>query len=186
MSINPTVTDFKNQFPRFSPMYLPVYIAGTYFKDDVVYYTVTSLFYKCKKQSTTALPTATTDWDVYNDSVLNYCQDSDILEAFAEAKINFNEGLFPDDATALKVFLFLAAHYLTVDFNNALGNNQIGILTSKSVGSVSVGYTIPAWLLNNPTLSMFATTGYGVKYASLIKPYITGNVFIVKGRITAG
>jgi hypothetical protein len=69
---------------------------------------------------------------------------------------------------------------------NALGSNQIGILTSKSVGSVSEGYSIPAWLLNNPMLSMYANTGYGIKYASLIKPYITGNFFIVKGSITAG
>lgn len=184
MSITPTVAAFKSQFPRFSPMYLPVYVAGTYFKGDIVYYSVTSLFYQCKKTSTTALPTVTSDWELYNDSVLNYTQDSDILEAFEEAKVNFNESLFPDDATALKVFLFLAAHYLTIDFNNALGINQIGIVTSKSVGSVSEGYSIPSWLLNNPTLSMYATTGYGIKYASLIKPYITGNVFIVSGRTT--
>ena len=184
MSINPTVTDFKNQFPRFTPMYLPVWVAGTYFKDDVVYYTVTGLFYQCKKATTTQLPTVTSDWDLYNDSVINYTQDSDILEAFEEAKINFNEGLFPDDATRLKIFLFLAAHYLTVDFNIALGINQMGILTSKSVGSVSESYTIPSWILNNPALSMYATTGYGIKYASLIKPYLTGNFFIVKGKTT--
>ena len=163
-------------------MYLPVYAEGTYFKGDIVYYS--GLFYQCIKDSTTALPTVTTDWELYNDSVLNYTQDSDILEAFEEAKINFNEGLFPDDATALKVFLFKAAHYLTMDMNIATGSNQIGILTSKSVGSVSEGYSIPAWILNNPALSMYATTGYGIKYASLIKPYITGNFFIVKGRTT--
>jgi hypothetical protein len=184
MSINPTVSDFKTQFPRFTPMYLPVYAEGTYFKSDIVYYN--SLFYECIAETTTNLPTNTTDWKLYNDSVLNYTQDADIQEAFAEAWINFNEGLFPDDATALKVFLYLAAHYLTVDFMNALGSNQIGILTSKSVGSVSEGYSIPAWLLNNPMLSMYANTGYGIKYASLIKPYITGNFFIVKGSITAG
>lgn len=186
MSINPTISDFKLQFPRFTPMYLPVYSAGTYFKGDIVYYSVTSLFYRCKAANTTNLPTNTTDWELYNDSVLNYTQDSDILEAFAEAKVNFNEGLFPDEVTALKVFLFLAAHYLTIDFRNALGSNEIGIMTSKSVGSVSVGYSIPAWLLNNPLLSMYATTGYGIKYASLIKPYLTGNFFIVKGGITVG
>lgn len=184
MSINPTVSDFKTLFPRFSPMYLPTYVAGTYFKGDIVYYG--TLFYECIAVSTTNLPTNTTDWKLYNDSVLNYTQDADIQEAYAEAWINFNEGLFPDDATALKVFLYLAAHYLTVDFMNALGSNQIGILTSKSVGSVSEGYSIPAWLLNNPMLSMYANTGYGIKYASLIKPYITGNFFIVKGSITAG
>ena len=184
MTFTVSVSDFKTQFPRFSPMYLPVYKEGTYFKGDIVYYS--GLFYQCIAENTTALPTVTTAWTLYNDSVLNYTQDSDILEAFAEAEINFNEGLFPDEATAKKVFLFLAAHYLTVDFNNAIGSNQIGILTSKSVGSVSEGYSIPSWLLNNPVLSMYATTGYGIKYASLIKPYITGNVFIVRGGVTFG
>jgi len=184
MNINPTVTDFKTQFPRFTPMYLPVYAEGTYFEGDIAYYN--TLFYECIAESTQNLPTNTTDWKLYNDSVLNYTQDSDILEAFEEAKINFNEGLFPDDATRLKMFLFLAAHYLTMDFRNALGSNQIGIVTSKSVGSVSEGYSIPSWILNNPALSMYASTGYGIKYASLIKPYITGNVFIVRGRTTVG
>ena len=89
-----TVSDFKAQFPRFSPMYLPTYTFGTYFKDDIVYYSDTALFYKCKVQSTTNLPTNTTDWELYNDDVLNYTQDSDILEAINEALINFNEGLF--------------------------------------------------------------------------------------------
>ena len=184
MSINPTVSDFKTQFPRFNPMYLPVYAAGTYFKGDIVYYN--TLFYECIAETTTNLPTNTTDWKLYNDTVLNYTQDSDILEAFEEAKINFNEGLFADDSAALKAFLFLAAYYLTMDFMNALGSNQIGILTSKSVGSVSEGYSIPGWLLNNPMLSMYASNGYGIKYATLIKPYLTGNFFIVKGRTTIG
>lgn len=185
MTINPTIAGFKTQFPRFTPMYLPVYVAGTYFKGDIVYYT-DGLFHKCKVTSTTNNPSNTTDWELYDDSALNYTQDTDILEAFGEALVNFNEGLFPDEATALKVFYLLAAHYLTIDFRNALGSNEIGIMTSKSVGSVSVGYSIPSWLLNNPTLSMYATTGYGVKYASLIKPYITGNFFIARGRTTGG
>lgn len=184
MSINPTVSDFKTHFPRFNPMYLPVYAAGTYFKGDIVYYN--TLFYECIATTTTNLPTDATDWKLYNDTVLNYTQDSDILEAFEEARINFNEGLFGDDSKALKTFLFLAAYYLTMDFMNALGANQIGILTSKSVGSVSEGYSIPGWLLNNPMLSMYASNGYGIKYATLIKPYLTGNFFIVKGRTTVG
>ena len=189
MSIFDTLsTDmFRQQFPRFSPMYLPVFVADkTYQKGDIVYYSLTGLFYECKKQTTTELPTVTSDWDVYNDNVLNYTQDTDIQEAFNEAKINFNEGLFPDETTAKLVFMYLAAHYLTIDFRNALGTNQVGILTSKSVGSVSEGYTVPGWLQNNPMLSMYATTGYGIKYASLKKPYLTGNVFIVHGDITYG
>ena len=177
-----TATDFKNLFPRFTPEYLPVYVAGTYFKEDIVYYG--GLFYKCKKDNTTSLPTVTSDWELYNDSVLNYTQDADILNAIAEANVNFNEGLFPDQATAKLVFLYLVAHYLTIDFRNALGNNQIGLVASKSVGSVSESYSIPNWIMNNAGLAPYATTGYGIKYCSLIRPYLVGNFFIVKGSIT--
>ena len=182
---NLTAAQFKTQFPRFTPQYLSdiAYVSGkTYFKDDIVYYE--TLFYKCKKATSTQVPTTTSDWDLYNDSVLNYTQDTDITEAYAEAKINFNESLFPDDTTALKVFLFLAAHYLTVDFQNALGSTSIGITTSKSVGSVSEGYTIPAYIQNSPALSVYCTTGYGIKYASLMYPYTIGNIMLFRGRTT--
>ena len=181
--MNISVQDFKLQFPRFTPEYLPVYSQGTYFKDDIVYYE--SLFYKVKVASTTALPTNTTDWELYNDSVLNYTQDADISNAVAEANINFNEGLFPDAATAKLIFLYLTAHYLTIDFRNALGTNQIGLVASKSVGSVSESYTVPNWIINNAGLAPYATTGYGIKYCSLIRPYMVGNVFVVKGSINA-
>ena len=182
---NATVEQFKAQFPRFSPMYLPEYKYGkTYFQGDVVYYL--DLFYKCKAISTINAPNNTTDWELYNDSVLNYTTDTDIEEAFEEANINFNSSLFGDCSKALTAFLFLAAHYLTIDFRNALGTNQIGLVTSKSVGSVSEGYTIPAWLTKSAALSVYASTGYGIKYATLLRPYLIGNVFVVKGSTTHG
>ena len=184
MNLTVTVAEFKTQFPRFSPMYLPVYTSGTYFKDDIVYYSVTALFYKCKVVTTTNIPTNTTDWELYNDSVLNYTQDSDILEAIAEASINFNESFFDQESEAKLVFLYLVAHYLTIDFNNALGINQVGLVTSKSVGSVSEGYTIPQWILENNALAPYATTGYGIKYATLLRPYLIGNIMLFKGRST--
>ena len=178
-----TVLDFKAQFPRFSPMYLPNYVYGkTYFKDDIVFYN--NLFYKCKVNTSTNLPTNTTDWELYNDDVLNYTQDSDILDAIGEASINFNENLFEDCCKAKLVFLHLVAHYLTVDFRNALGVNQIGFTTSKSVGSVSEGYSIPRWILDNNALAPYATTGYGIKYATLLRPYLVGNIMLFKGRST--
>lgn len=136
-----------------------------------------------KKQFPRFTPTYLTD-DVPEEEELNYTRDDDILNAYQEAKVNFNEGLFPNEETALMVFLYLTAHYLTVDFNNALGVNNVGILTSKSVGSVSEGYSIPTWLMNSNALSPYATTGYGVKYASLIRPYLIGNVLLFNGATT--
>ena len=182
---NLTAQQFKDQFPRFSPQFLSEidYINGKpYFRGNIVYFEQN--FYICKVSVTSNLPVDNNDWDNYEDSVLNYTQDSDILEAYAEAKVNFNEALFSYDETALRVFLFLVAHYLTIDFNNALGTNQVGIPTSRSVGSVSESYTIPPYLQNNPALSMYCTTGYGTKYATLIYPYMIGNVMLFKGGVT--
>lgn len=178
-----TTEEFKVQFPRFSPMYLPVYIPGnTYFQGEVVYYG--NLFYKCKVLNTTDDPTNTDAWELIDDSILNYTNDTDIEEAIQEASINFNPGLFEDCNKAKAAFGMLVAHYLTVDFNNALGNNQVGIMTSKSVGSVSQGYSIPAWLSSNPVLSAYATTGYGIKYATLIQPYLCGQIILSQGKVT--
>ena len=157
--MNVTVAEFKAQFPRFTPVYLPVYVAGnTYFKDDVVYYE--SLFYRCKHDGVSTLPTVQNDWQLINQSVLNYTQDSDIVNAMAEARINFNEMLFGDDAKL--VFLYLTAYYLTVDFQNALGQANAGIVTSKSVGSVSESYGIPQWMLQDRVLSAYTKNGYGL------------------------
>ena len=181
--MNISVEEFKMQFPRFTPIYLPVYLGGTYVKDNIVYYD--GQFYKVKVKTTNNIPTNTTDWEIYNDCVLNYTQDEDIANAIIEASINFNKGLFKDCKTAKFIFGYLVAHYLTIDFRNALGNGQVGLVSSKTVGSVSESYSIPNWIMNNAALAPYATTGYGMKYASLIRPYLIGNVFVVKGTINA-
>jgi hypothetical protein len=179
------VQDFKIQFPRFTPSYLPVYIpTQAYATGAIVYYN--GSFYQSLIDNNTELPTVTTAWNTYSDSVLNYTQDSDILTAFLEADVNFNMSLFPTIEVQNLIFLYLVAFYLTLDFKNASGATQVGIPTSKSVGSVSEGYTIPQWALNNPMLSFYAQNGYGLKYLSLIRPYLIGNVMLFNGATTIG
>lgn len=179
--------DFKNLFTRDFP-YLPTYVESkAYFKDDEVYYTPN--FYKSLTDGNTTLPTDTTNWEVVNDSVDNYIQDSDIMRAFNEARVNFNAALFGDDDTIKMIFLYLAAHYLVIDLNNAmnpLGMGFMGFTQSKSVGSVSESYAVPQFMLNNAILSQYATTGYGRKYLSLMQPYLVGNIIFVPGRTTYG
>ena len=186
-NIEVTTDDFKNLFTRDFP-YLPVYVEGkAYFKDDEVYYTPN--FYKSLTDGNTTLPTDTTNWSLVNDSVDNYIQDADIMRAFKEANVNFNTALFGDNDTIKMVFLYLAAHYLVIDLNNAmnpLGMGFMGFTQSKSVGSVSEGYAVPQWMLNNAILSQYAQTGYGRKYLSLIQPYLVGNIIFVPGRTTVG
>lgn len=184
---NVTVDDFKTLFTRDFP-YLPLYVEGkAYFKDDEVYYSLN--FYQSLTDGNTTLPTDTDNWQLVNDSVDNYIQDSDIERAFTEAKVNFNPNLFTDDATAIMVFLYLAAHYLVIDLNNAMNPMAMGFMgftQSKSVGSVSESYAVPQWMLNNQMLSAYAQTGYGRKYLSLIQPYLVGNIIFVPGRTTIG
>lgn len=186
-NIEVTTDDFKNLFARDFP-YLPVYVEGkAYFTDDEVYYAPN--FYKSLTDGNTTLPTDTTNWALVNDSVDNYIQDADIMRAFNEAKVNFNAALFGDGDTVKMVFLYLAAHYLVIDLNNAmnpLGMGFMGFTQSKSVGSVSESYAVPQWMLNNAILSQYATTGYGRKYLSLIQPYLVGNIIFIPGRTTYG
>lgn len=184
-NIEVTTDDFKNLFTRDFP-YLPLYVEGkTYFKDDEVYFN--SNFYKSLTDGNTTEPTDTTNWEIVKDSVDNYIQDSDIMRAFKEAKVNFNAGLFGDDDTIKMVFLYLAAHYLVIDLNNAMnpmGMGFMGFTQSKSVGSVSQSFALPDFVTKNAVLSQYMQSGYGAKYVSLIYPYLIGNVLFFKGKTT--
>ncbi|MGB2578135.1 hypothetical protein AAIR98_000902 [Elusimicrobium simillimum] len=119
-----------------------------------------------------------------DESDMTQIRNKDIQKAFGEAQMNFNESLFscPDDIK--RAFLYLAAHYLVVDISNStsgLAGRFQGYMTSKSVGSVSAGYQIPQWILDNPIYSMLGQTVYGIKYLSLIVSQTVGNFGIVKG-----
>lgn len=182
---NITVEDFKAIFTRDFP-YLPVWQYGKiYLKGDIVY---TENFYQSKIDNNTDEPPST-NWTLYNDNVFNYISDEDISRAFVEAKINFNPQLFPNCETMRLVFCYLAAHYLVIDLNNAqnpLALGFMGFTQSKHVGSVSESYGIPQWMMSNSKLSLYAQTGYGRKYLSLIQPYLTGNIIYTPGRISFG
>lgn len=186
-NITVSVDDFKKLFSRDFP-YLPVYIENkAYFTGDEVYYEPN--FYKSLTDGNTTLPTNTTNWELVNDTVDDYLSDNDILRAFKEAKVNFNAGLFEEEETAKMVFLYLTAHYLIIDLNNAqnpLAMGFMGFTQSKSVGSVSESYAIPQFMTNNAILSQYATTGFGRKYLSLIQPYLIGNIMLIPGGTTIG
>jgi hypothetical protein len=49
---------------------------------------------------------------------------------------------------------------------------------------VSESYTIPTWVSEDPVLGAFATTRYGLKYISLLKPLLIGNVQVYEGATT--
>lgn len=124
------------------------------------------------------------DFPYSSDDDLSGVTDKDIQKAFMEASMNFNPELFSDCCEKKLGFLYLAAHYLVIDLQNSsqgINGRYEGIMSSKSVGSVSVGYTIPDWVMASPIYSLLSQTRYGMKYLSLVIPLLVGNVGVVKG-----
>lgn len=178
-----TTTDFKTFFRRdFS--YLNVYDdETTYNMGDQVYYN--GLFYEAKSDGLLdILPTVTTSWGKITDDADNYILDDDITKAFSKAEIVFNQGLFASDSQIEIGYLYLTAHYLVNDIKTSMqGVQSTGeqIVNSRSVGGVSESYTIPQEYMNDPVLSFYTKTGYGMEYLSMIIPMLRGNVGVVAG-----
>lgn len=182
--INPTVSGFKAQFPSLP--YIPEYISGMiYFKGDIVY--VEPNFYQSLVDNNTSDVSDTEKWTPYAQSKFNYINDEQISEAITEAQINFNPELFGGCGTANTVFYYLVGHYLVVDLNiiqAPFATGFLGLLQSKSVGSVSASFGLPQWVMNDPNLGLYAQTQFGLKYLSLLLPYLNGQLFIVQGKTT--
>ena len=113
--------------------------------------------------------------------------DEDLDKAFFEAKINFNAGLWDTQEQLKLALLYATAHYLVCDLQMAkegVDSSSAFPVNSRSVGSVSESYTIPDWVSKSPYLSFFASTRYGLKYCSLIRPRLVGNVAVFAGATT--
>ncbi len=113
--------------------------------------------------------------------------DKDLDNAKIEAGYSFNEGLFGSQEELTTPFLYCWAHYLVSDIragNQGLGASPNFPVSSKSVDAVSTSYSVPAWATEDTVASFFTTTYYGMKYLTLIRPYITGVVKIAYGAST--
>lgn len=110
--------------------------------------------------------------------------DAEIARAMTEAKMNFNEDMFQDDDEKKLIFSYLTAYYLVVDINNANtqgASNNGGLLTYRQVRNVAESFKVPKWVEESPMFSQFSQNGYGLKYLTMIYPYLIGNVGIVGG-----
>lgn len=178
-----TVTDFKGLFRRDFP-YLPVWDSTVTYNDgNKVYYN--GLFYEAKADGlANVVPTTIASWNKVADDQNNYILDDDINKAFAEAQLLFNQAFFGTDAQIKMGYLYLTAHYLANDIRTALqGVQSVGsqLVTGRTVGSITESYAIPQEYLDDPVLSFYTTTGYGLKYLSMVLPNIRGNVGVVAG-----
>ena len=177
-----TVKDFKDFFKRDFP-YLPTYDElKAYRVGDEVYYE--GEFYVSKVDQNNSNPADITVWDKVRDDELNYILDEDIQRSIDEATIVLPASLgAPKDVIQL-LKLYLSAHLLC-DFINTSAQGLVshigGIITGKSVGSVSQQYGLPTNLMNNENFSFYMYSRYGLKYLSLILPYLRGGVSVVGG-----
>jgi len=113
--------------------------------------------------------------------------DADLDKAFAEAKINFNISLWGDQSEMKIALLYSVAHYLCCDIQmskEGLDSSSTFAVNSRNVGSVSESYQVPEWISKSPYMSYFASTRYGLKYVSLLRPRLVGNVAVYSGLTT--
>lgn len=180
-----TVEQFKEYFFRDFP-YLPVWVEGKiYFTGDIVYYN--NNFYKSLTDNNSSSPTDVDNWEVTAGNVQDYVTDADITRAMSQAYVNANYDFGSTDDERIMIYLHLIAFYLVMDWQNAaigVNSGYSGLLASKSVDDVSESYNFPQWMMNNPLYSLYSSNGYGMKYLSLIIPYLSCTILFSKGRTT--
>lgn len=111
---------------------------------------------------------------------------ADYANAQADAGTQISQDLFSSQGDFSTAYLYLTAHFLVMNIKNSTaglagaGSSPFSV-ASKSAGPVSVSYSIPQDILANPAFSMFALSSYGLRYLSLIVPYLAGNCGVVAG-----
>jgi hypothetical protein len=110
--------------------------------------------------------------------------DADITKALTDAGINFNPALWATQATYSIGYMLLAAHFMVMSFQSSsqgISGQFSWLESSKSVGSVSEGFTIPQRILDNPEFAWLSKTNYGAKYLMLVMPQLAGQMYVVCG-----
>lgn len=118
--------------------------------------------------------------------------DADITNALNDSTMLFNTGLWIDELERKTAFLFLSAHMLVLNLQEAGGlaavNTGRGVnsqgsspISSKSVGSVSISMALPSRITESRILNQFMRTEYGMKYLQLLAPRTVGGAKVVEG-----
>lgn len=183
-----TIEQFKAYFYRDFP-YLPVYnFDTTYWQGDIVY--SDDNFYQSLTDDNTGNPVTDSDnWKKVKGDKFAYITDEDINKAMTQARPNANLMFGGTCQEKINIYLHLIAFYLVFDIKNSstgINSSFMGTLSSKSVGDVSESYNIPQWMLNDPMYSIYGQNGYGLKYLSLIAPYMAITIMFSRGETTLG
>ena len=154
---------------------------------DLVYFDENGYFYESLIDDNDNVPTDTESWKRVPGNKLDYITDEDIEKAMTQASINANERFGRNCQEKRIIYLHLVAFYLVMDWKNAAAgaaSAYSGLVASKSVGDVSESYNFPTWLMNSPLYSLYSTNGFGMKYMSLILPYLSCTILFSTGRST--
>lgn len=187
-------SDFEGYFTR-DFKYLPAYNATKiYYIDDLVSLTAYGVtnFYKCLINGTVGIaPTTVTNpatWLAVSVATANYILDTDVSKAMNQARQYTNPEIFENNRVLFEAYMFCTAHYLVMDIRMAesgLDSHGEAIISSKSVGSVSVNYNVPANEGIDAQWAYFASTSYGQKYLSYVMPRVVGKPTWAWGRTSA-
>lgn len=115
----------------------------------------------------------------------NTVTNTDITNALTDASVFINPVLFNTQAIYNTGFLLLAAHFLVMSLrasSQGVNGQFPWMQSSKGVGSVSEGFTIPDRILANPEFAMLSKTYYGAKFLFMVLPQLTGVMFSVCSR----
>ena len=192
-NIRPSITDFKTRFAktfRFSPY--PVFDPETAYEQNDTVLWLSPMYqwgvYKAKQETTGNLPSDETYWKEEKVNLNSFVMDSDIEEAMSEAAAWFPEHAPMVHDEYVTCFLLLTAHFLIQDWQaahqglNASGAS--GILTSRTVGKMSAGYTVSTLLQQYPQWQALINTWWGLKAMTILARYNVGNIMGVQGSFT--
>ncbi len=120
-------------------------------------------------------------WNDYYNSIM--ISDSDIEKAIREANAVFVDFFGQNEDDKNLAFMYLVAFFLWNDIQASNNGGQVSLLSgSRSVGSVSISNSIPAYMLSNPRYAFYNTNYYGQKYLMLCQKYVLGTYFgVVRG-----
>lgn len=110
--------------------------------------------------------------------------DGDISRAMEEADAVINQDLFSTQNNFNVGFMLLSAHNLVTNLrasSQGVSGQFEWLTSSKGVGSVSVGLSIPAAIQENPVFAMLTKTNYGAKYLNMVYPMLAGQMFSTAG-----
>lgn len=127
------------------------------------------------------------------DKGLNFVTDDDIQRAISESFQLYNQSLIDDAGSQNVAYLYVIAHVLVVNIQNAGGlaakplglgvrNVADGVMVSKGIGPANVTYQVPPDRISrSPTLLYFFQTSFGQRYIQMIANQLNGQMLIACG-----